>query len=163
MEKTEANVLQSFNFLTEIYDVMKCFENNPSKLGNKINELKSKFDSARSLLTTLPGIDMSYTEQQEYYESLLKKYKKEKELLESYKEICKFDIADLKKGPSESFLNNQETAQATLNPDPITLLPDLNINETDLTGLDQQTLQGLDQINSIKDENLMELDTFQAP
>ena len=85
------------------------FENNPSKLGGKINELKTKFDSARSILSTMPGIDMSYTEQQEYYESLLKQYKNEKERLESYKEMCKhIDISDLEKGPTESFLNNNQ-------------------------------------------------------
>jgi len=89
MDKQDLTHAQSFNFLTEIYDVMKwlvtsrlnfnfkirlintkikkfiiSFENNPSKLGNKINELKMKFDSARSILSNLPGIDMSYTEQQ---------------------------------------------------------------------------------------------------
>ena len=55
----------------------------------------------------MPGIDMSYTEQQEYYESLLKQYKNEKERLESYKEMCKhIDISELEKGPSESYLMN---------------------------------------------------------
>ena len=134
-------------------------------MGNKINELKTKFDSARSLLTTLPGIDMSYTEQQEYYESLLKQYKKEKELLKSYKEICKFDITELEKGPSEGFLNNQEpaVAVASVPSDPITLLPELPLIDSDLSNLDHQAIQGLDQINTVKEENLMELDTFQAP
>ena len=55
----------------------------------------------------MPGIDMSLMEQQEYYESLLKKYKNDKELLVSYKDICTFDISQLEKGPSEEFLNKQ--------------------------------------------------------
>lgn len=107
-EATNANNAQAFNFLTEIYDVMKCFENNPSKLSNKINELKSKFDKSRTILTTMPGIDMSLIEQEEYYESLLKKYKKDKELLVSYKDICNFDISKLEQGPTESFLSSSK-------------------------------------------------------
>jgi hypothetical protein len=53
----------------------------------------------------MPGIDMSLVEQQEYYESLLKKYKNDKELLVSYKDICTFDISRLEKGPSGEFLS----------------------------------------------------------
>jgi hypothetical protein len=67
--------------------------------------LKAKFDKSRSILATMPGIDMSLMEQQEYYESLLKKYKKDKELLVSYKELCSFDISQLEKGPTEEFLS----------------------------------------------------------
>ncbi|CAF0849208.1 unnamed protein product [Brachionus calyciflorus] len=89
------NYKQNFNFLTEIYEVMKSFENNPSKLGSKINELKAKFEKARALLENIPGIDMSHSEQLEYHQNLLKQYKKENELLNSYKEICKFDITKL--------------------------------------------------------------------
>lgn len=51
---------------------------------------------------------MSLVEQQEYYESLLKKYKKDKELLVQYKELCQFDISQLEKGPSEEFLNSKK-------------------------------------------------------
>ena len=71
------------------------FENNPSKLGSKLHELKAKFEKARALLENIPGIDMSHSEQQEYHQNLLKQYKKENELLNSYKEICKFDITKL--------------------------------------------------------------------
>jgi hypothetical protein len=77
------------------------FENNPSKLGNKINELKLKFEKARQMLAAVPGIDMSHTEQQEYYETLLKQYKHEHELLNSYKEMCKFDVTQLEQQPDD--------------------------------------------------------------
>lgn len=156
MEKTEPNHAHTFNFLTEIYDVMKCFENNPSKLGNKINELKMKFDTARSTLATLPGIDMSYTEQQEYYESLLAQYKKEKQYLESYKDICKFDISDLEKGPSESFLNSQ-TKQEEKPFDQI-IEPEIDLASLDQSNIQPQFTEPIISIND--DNNLMELDNF---
>ncbi|RNA03133.1 mediator of RNA polymerase II transcription subunit 9 [Brachionus plicatilis] len=95
------NYKQNFNFLTEIYEVMKSFENNPSKLGPKINELKTKFEKARALLENIPGIDMSLSEQQEYYQNLLNQYKKENELLNSYKEMCTFDLSKLDQNPDQ--------------------------------------------------------------
>ena len=134
------------------------FENNPSKLGNKINELKTKFDSARTILTTLPGIDMSYTEQQEYYETLLKQYKREKELLESYKEICQFDINQLEKGPSESFLNNNDNKT----PDPIEGQETIN-DVSDLTNLETLQLPLTEPVLIKEEITAMEMDNFQAP
>ena len=68
---------------------------NQSKLTTRINELKAKFEKARSILATIPGIDMSQKEQEEYYLKLLKQYEQENELLQSYKDMCKFDIANL--------------------------------------------------------------------
>ena len=68
-------------------------------MGNKIGELKVKFDKARTILSTVPGIDMSHTEQLDYYQTLLKQYKHENELLTSYKEMCNFDISQLEQEP----------------------------------------------------------------
>lgn len=84
---------------------------------NKINELKAKFDKSRAILSSMPGIDMSLMEQQEYYESLLKKYKNDKELLVSYKDICTFDISKLEKGPTEQFLNRGANKMTEQNAD----------------------------------------------
>ena len=121
------NHRQTFNFLTEIYDVLKCFENNPSKLSTKINDLKSKFERARSVLGTLPGIDMSLKEQESYYETLLKQYQRESELIESYKDMCKFDVSKLESGPVESVeeavagsSSNNEDAIMALESEPMT-------------------------------------------
>ena len=82
---------------------MNSFENNPSKLGNRINELKMKFEKARLLVNTIPGIDMSHSEQIDYYETLLKQFKYETELLATYKDMCQFDL---------SRLNNQAVENA---------------------------------------------------
>ena len=49
------------------------------------------------MLATMPGIDMSHTEQLDYYQELLKQYKRENELLSTYKDICTFDISKLEK------------------------------------------------------------------
>jgi hypothetical protein len=93
------------------YIIHSSFENNPSKLSNKINELKAKFEKARGILSTVPGIDMSQSEQQDYYETLLKQYKREHELLNSYKEMCKFDITQLEQQPdNETVLKNLATS-----------------------------------------------------
>ncbi len=93
---------------------------------------------------------------------MLKQYKREKQLLESYKDICKFDINDLEKGPSESFLH----AQASKSDEKIseTVYDTAIIDETDLAELDQAALPDLDELNSLnEDNNLMELDNFSIP
>lgn len=146
------------------------FENNPNsqKLGNKINELKTKFDTARSLLTTLPGIDMSYKEQQEYYDSLQTKYTRERELLENYKTICKFDVTELEKGPSESFLNSNDQQMDQPTEEDVPVVPfsateAIGIDNTDLGDLNQQA--PVDPVDpAIKEENnsLMETDNTVA-
>lgn len=127
--------------------------------------MKTKFDAARSLLTTLPGIDMSYKEQQEYYDSLQTKYTRERELLEDYKSICKFDITELEKGPSESFLNSndqqvdQPAAEVDVPVVPVSTTEAVGIDSTDLGDLNQQA--SLDPVEPvIKEENtsLMETD-----
>ena len=82
--------------------IKTSFENNPTKLGSKIGELKVKFDKARTNLSATPGIDMSHTEQIEYYQTLLKQYKNDNELLNSYKEMCDFDISRLEQQPTIS-------------------------------------------------------------
>ena len=51
------------------------------------------------MLTTMPGIDVSLSEQQSYYEDLLKQYKRETELFLSYKDMCKFDLNQLDTPP----------------------------------------------------------------
>ena len=69
-------------------------------MGNKINDLKLKFEKARTILSTVSGIEMSHTEQLDYYQTLLKQYKHENELLTSYKEMCNFDISQLEQQPT---------------------------------------------------------------
>ena len=64
----------------------------------------------------MPGIDMSHQEHQEYYETLLKQYNHEKELLKNYQEMCTFDISRLEKGPTENFLNNRSEGEPTISP-----------------------------------------------
>ena len=82
---------------------------------------------------------MSLVEQQEYYESLLKKYKNDKELLVSYKDICTFDISQLEKGPSGEFLSksnkmNEQHKDENLITKPIeTSIKETAQQSTDLT------------------------------
>lgn len=109
--------LQAFNFLPEIYDVLKryfivffsimtintlsrSFENNPSKLVMKMNDLKNKIEKSRTILATLPGLDVSMNEQQAYYEQLVSQYKRETELIDSYKKMCQFDVVKLDRVPN---------------------------------------------------------------
>ena len=70
-------------------------DKNPSKLNNKINELKNKFEKAKQVLNNMNGIQMSYIEQQEYYNSLLKQHEIKLQLLDKYKSTCKFDTAEI--------------------------------------------------------------------
>ena len=92
--------------MSAIYISICSFESgNQAKLTTRINELKAKFEKARSVLATIPGIDMSQKEQEEYYLTLLKQYEQDNELLQSYKDTCKFDVANLDNpasaGPAE--------------------------------------------------------------
>ena len=93
------NYSQTFNFLSEVYEVVKSFDKvdkNPAKLNSKVNELKGKFDKAKQVLNSMNGIQMSYIEQQEYYKSLLKQYDLKLELLENYKTACSsFDTSEI--------------------------------------------------------------------
>jgi hypothetical protein len=107
---------QAFNFLSDIYEVMKCFDKNPAKLNAKITDLRNKFDKTRSLLNTMPGIDMSLTEQEQYYESLLKQYLLKNELLNSYKQSCSnFDMPKLEYDPNEVAQSIHQSIEATPN------------------------------------------------
>lgn len=108
---------------------------------------------------------MSYKEQREYYDSLQTKYTRERELLEDYKSICKFDITELEKGPSESFLNSndqqvdQPAAEVDVPVVPVSTTEAVGIDSTDLGDLNQQA--SLDPVEPvIKEENtsLMETD-----
>lgn len=61
---------------------------------------------------------MSHTEQLDYYQELLKQYKRENELLSTYKDICSFDVGELEKEVTAEDLKKQETqsnAQANEN------------------------------------------------
>jgi hypothetical protein len=49
---------------------------------------------------------MSYTQQTKAYQSLVKQYEKDKELIESYKDMCTFDISKLDKEPSPTEEDN---------------------------------------------------------
>ncbi len=64
-------------------------------MNNKINELKIKFEKARTTLSSLNGVDMSYMEQTEYYNSLINEYKLKVDLLNHYKEISSFELAPI--------------------------------------------------------------------
>jgi hypothetical protein len=83
-------------------------------LSSKINELKTKFEKARTVLTSMPGIDMSLSEQEAYYESLLKQYKHESDLIKSYKEMCKFDTSKLENVPNfeQDLMTNSATSSS---------------------------------------------------
>ncbi len=98
---------------------------------------------------------MSYSEQQEYYESLLKKYKTERELLESYKDMCKFDINDLDKEPSESYLKNEIVDNSSKQ----LISADLNLFPHEQVTGNSIIIDKSIPINLIKEENdLMEMD-----
>ena len=105
---------------------------------------------------------MSFKEQQEYYDSLQNKYKRERELLENYKSICNFDITELEKGPSESFLNSRDLQPG---PEGEPAVPSTlgAVESTCHDALNPQPM--LDSLNpAIKEENnsLMETDNSQA-
>ena len=67
------------------------------------------------MLTTMPGIDVSLSEQQSYYEDLLKQYKRETELFLSYKDMCKFDLnqLDTPPPPPESSTSASTSSETT--------------------------------------------------
>ncbi len=97
------------------------FDKNSNKLNNKISDLKSKFDKARSILSTTDGIDMSYMEQTESYNSLLNENKLKLDLLNQYKQLCEFQIKNNLENNTisnmnDSSWNGNHESQEILNP-----------------------------------------------
>jgi hypothetical protein len=121
MDGEPKNYNQTFNFLSEVYEVVKSFDKankNPAHLNSKVNELKSKFDKAKQVLNNMNGIQMSYIEQQEYYKSLLKQYELKLELLDNYKAACSsFDTSEIQvdnNGIKNDSIMSQQKINATV-------------------------------------------------
>jgi hypothetical protein len=114
-------------------------DKNPSKLNNKLNELKNKFEKAKQVVNNMNGIQMSYIEQQEYYNSLLKQYELKLELLDSYKSTCSFDTSEIQ---YENTSNNDLYSNIKL-----------NFNENN-----QQQIKNIDQEHNFETSDDIDMD-----
>ncbi len=86
---------------------------------------------------------MSHAEQQEYYETLLKQYKHEHDLLNSYKEMCKFDVAQLEQQPDdETVLKNLTTASNNA-------MENSNLNKINHSDLQTNGIDSMDTTSSL--------------
>ena len=119
MDSDSKNYGQTFSFLSEVYEVVKSFDKvdkNPTKLNNKVTELKNKFEKAKQVINNMNGIQMSYIEQQEYYKSLLKQYELKLNLLENYKTACStFDTSEIQLDDSMIMTKNESFLKLNFN------------------------------------------------
>ncbi|XP_008552577.1 mediator of RNA polymerase II transcription subunit 9 [Microplitis demolitor] len=85
-----------------IYEIIRSVEKDPydttqkakesQDTSQKILELEKKFDSVRSQIKRLPGIEYSKEEQLKKLETLRKQLRLKRELLFKYRNMCSFEI-----------------------------------------------------------------------
>ncbi|XP_003743669.1 mediator of RNA polymerase II transcription subunit 9 [Galendromus occidentalis] len=86
LEDTREGILHA------IYDIIKCIERD-SSVDEKVNQLRSRLENARSLVQSLKGTDLSPDEQLEKAEQLQTQLTDKRRLLSSYKHMCAlFDL-----------------------------------------------------------------------
>lgn len=57
-----------------------------------LNELKTKFQEMRKMISAMPGIGVSPEQQQQQLHSLREQVRTKNELLQKYKSLCMFEI-----------------------------------------------------------------------
>uniref|UniRef100_A0A7M4G1L3 Mediator of RNA polymerase II transcription subunit 9 n=1 Tax=Crocodylus porosus TaxID=8502 RepID=A0A7M4G1L3_CROPO len=57
-----------------------------------LNELKTKFQEMRKMISTMPGIGVSPEQQQQQLHNLREQVRTKNELLQKYKSLCMFEI-----------------------------------------------------------------------
>ncbi|XP_064636643.1 mediator of RNA polymerase II transcription subunit 9-like [Lineus longissimus] len=88
MEEQQENL----SFLPLIYDIVKSIEKDSHEVPQKISDLKARFQKGREYIEKLPGIDHNCEEQLQQLEILRKQFTNKTELLQKYKNQCKFEL-----------------------------------------------------------------------
>ncbi|CAM2099850.1 mediator of RNA polymerase II transcription subunit 9 [Caretta caretta] len=83
---------EDFSFLPLVHDIIKCMDKDSQDVHQVLNELKTKFQEMRKMISAMPGIGVSPEQQQEQLRSLREQVRTKNELLQKYKSLCMFEI-----------------------------------------------------------------------
>ncbi|XP_067390294.1 mediator of RNA polymerase II transcription subunit 9 [Emydura macquarii macquarii] len=83
---------EDFSFLPLVHDIIKCMDKDSQDVHQVLNELKSKFQEMRKVISAMPGIGLSPQQQQQQLHSLREQVRTKNELLQKYKSLCMFEI-----------------------------------------------------------------------
>uniref|UniRef100_A0A8C8S912 Mediator of RNA polymerase II transcription subunit 9 n=1 Tax=Pelusios castaneus TaxID=367368 RepID=A0A8C8S912_9SAUR len=83
---------EDFSFLPLVHDIIKCMDKDSQDVHQVLNELKSKFQEMRKMISAMPGIGVSPEQQQQQLHSLREQVRTKNELLQKYKSLCMFEI-----------------------------------------------------------------------
>ncbi|XP_074866716.1 mediator of RNA polymerase II transcription subunit 9 [Carettochelys insculpta] len=83
---------EDFSFLPLVHDIIKCMDKDSQDVHQVLNELKTKFQEMRKMISTMPGIGVSPEQQQQQLHSLREQVRTKNELLQKYKSLCMFEI-----------------------------------------------------------------------
>ncbi|XP_039346215.1 mediator of RNA polymerase II transcription subunit 9 [Mauremys reevesii] len=81
-----------FSFLPLVHDTIKCMDKDSQDVHQVLNELKTKFQEMRKMISAMPGIGVSPEQQQQQLRSLREQVRTKNELLQKYKSLCMFEI-----------------------------------------------------------------------
>ncbi|CAM5086717.1 mediator of RNA polymerase II transcription subunit 9 [Chelonia mydas] len=83
---------EDFSFLPLVHDIIKCMDKDSQDVHQVLNELKTKFQEMRKMISAMPGVGVSPEQQQEQLRSLREQVRTKNELLQKYKSLCMFEI-----------------------------------------------------------------------
>ncbi|XP_059572958.1 mediator of RNA polymerase II transcription subunit 9 [Alligator mississippiensis] len=83
---------EEFSFLPLVHGVIKCMDKDSQDVHQVLNELKTKFQEMRKMISTMPGIGVSPEQQQQQLHNLREQVRTKNELLQKYKSLCMFEI-----------------------------------------------------------------------
>ncbi|XP_032618624.1 mediator of RNA polymerase II transcription subunit 9 [Chelonoidis abingdonii] len=83
---------EDFSFLPLVHDIIKCMDKDSQDVHQVLNELKTKFQETRKMISAMPGIGVSPEQQQQQLCSLREQVRTKNELLQKYKSLCMFEI-----------------------------------------------------------------------
>uniref|UniRef100_A0A452HA39 Mediator of RNA polymerase II transcription subunit 9 n=1 Tax=Gopherus agassizii TaxID=38772 RepID=A0A452HA39_9SAUR len=83
---------EDFSFLPLVHDIIKCMDKDSQDVHQVLNELKTKFQEMRKMISAMPGIGVSPEQQQQQLRSLREQVRTKNELLQKYKSLCMFEI-----------------------------------------------------------------------
>ncbi|XP_024061049.1 mediator of RNA polymerase II transcription subunit 9 [Terrapene carolina triunguis] len=83
---------EDFSFLPLVHDIIKCMDKDSQDVHQVLNELKTKFQEMRKMISAMPGIGVSPEQQQQQLRGLREQVRTKNELLQKYKSLCMFEI-----------------------------------------------------------------------
>ncbi|XP_066498886.1 mediator of RNA polymerase II transcription subunit 9-like [Hoplias malabaricus] len=90
--QTKRELNEDYSLLPAIHDIIKCMDKDNADVHQELIKLKSKIQEARDQITSMPGIDVSPSAQQQQVFTLREQVQTKKQLLKKYKSLCIFEV-----------------------------------------------------------------------